>query len=158
MLRIVHDSHPTPAEAYCSAWARMNEGVDFTIRENEIHYLKTIALSMEDDLASLLLLKKLKLASRRSQQPPGAVGMNSFVEFRFGAGPREIRQLVHPSVCRSGYALSIGTRLGAGLIGLRAGDLLLWPDEDGCPRELQIIAVPGRAHENDGGDPPPLAG
>lgn len=151
---------PTTAEVYCSAWVRMNEGVSFVIRANEVHYLKTLAIGMDDDLASLLLLKKLSLAEKLDPAGSDAaiVSMNSFVEFRFGSGTRQIRQLLHPSVCRGPYALSIGTRLGAGLVGLRAGQVLLWPDEDGCPRELRIIGVHSQGPANDGDDLPPLAG
>lgn len=153
-------TQPTAAEVYCSAWARMNEGVSFAIRANEVHYLKAMALSMDDDLASLLLLKKLSLADEldRPVGDSGVAGMNSRVEFRFGSEPRQVRQLLHPSVCRGPYALSIDSRLGAGLVGLRAGQTLLWPDEDSCPRELNVLGVLSQWPANDGDDPPPLAG
>lgn len=159
VMRLV-PAQPTTAEVYCSAWVRMNEGMSFAIRANEVHYLKAMALSMDDDLASLLLLKKLKLANHVEQADsnPATVGMNSWIEFRFGSGHRQFRQLLHPSVCQGAYALSIGSRLGAGLIGLRAGQVLLWPDEHGCPRELRVMGVRRHSPANDGGDPPPLAG
>ena len=133
--------HRTPAEIYCSAWAQMNAEVEFAIREDESFYLKSIALSSDDDVAALLLLKKLKLAKSPKDGDPAAVGMNSYVEFRFGSGDRRFCQLVHPTACNSSFAVSIGSRLGAGLIGLRAGQVLLWPDEEGSPRELHVIMV-----------------
>jgi len=131
----------TPAEIYCSAWAQMNAGAEFAIREDESFYLKGIALSSDDDIAALLLLKKLKLARTPKDGDPAAVGMNSYVEFRFGSGERRFCQLMHPTACNSSFAISIGSRLGAGLVGLRAGQVLLWPDEDGSPGELHVIAV-----------------
>jgi hypothetical protein len=121
----------------------MNEDVRFAIREDEVFYLTTIAMSIDDDLTSLLLLKKIKLAERLAipAGEPAVVGMNSYVEFRFGSGNRRFCQLVHPSMCSSSFSLSIGSRLGAGVVGLSAGAELLWPDEDGSPRELHVIAV-----------------
>lgn len=132
-----------PGDIYCSAWARMNAEVRIAVREDRLHYLKSIAMSMDDDLASLLLLKKLKLAEKldAASSVPGLVELNSYVEFRFGSGNRRFCRLLHPTVCRSSFDLSIASRLGAGVVGLRTGEVLLWPDEDGCPRELHIIAV-----------------
>jgi regulator of nucleoside diphosphate kinase len=133
----------TPAEIYCSAWGKVNKHVDFAIRQDELFYLRTIALSLDDDLASLLLLKKLKLARKfaAAEDEPQVVGMNSYVELRFGEGNRRFCQLLHPTMCASSFALSISSRLGAGVVGLRAGEVLLWPDEDGSPRDLHVIAV-----------------
>jgi regulator of nucleoside diphosphate kinase len=141
-LRVGNPAH-TPADIYCSAWARMNADVRIAVREDRLHYLKSIAMSMDDDLASLLLLKKLKLAQKLAAAAdlPDLVELNSYVAFRFGSGDRRFCRLLHPTVCRSGFDLSIASRLGAGVVGLRAGEVLLWPDEDGCPRELHIIAV-----------------
>jgi hypothetical protein len=143
MPQLLRNPHRSPAEIYCSAWAKMNEGVRFSVREDEVFYLTTMAMSIDDDLTSLLLLKKIKLAEKLAgaDDEPDVVGMNSYVEFRFGAGNRRFCQLVHPSMCSSSFALSIGSRLGAGVVGLTAGAELLWPDEDGSPRELHVIAV-----------------
>lgn len=138
----------TPAEIYASAWAKINEGVEFAVRDSEVFYLSMIASGIDDDLASLLLLKKLKMARKLSDPVRDAdqVGMNSYVEFRFGAADRSFRQLLHPTVCRTSFALSIASRLGAGVVGLRAGQALLWPDDEGCLRELHVIAVANSGH------------
>ena len=168
MPRIVGASEQSPAEIYLLAWARMNEGVTFAIREDQVRYLQTIALSMDDELASLLLLKKLKLADKLKADEPAhdLVGMNSYFEFRFGGGNRQFCRLLHPSVCGTSFDLSIGSRLGAGVVGLRAGDTLLWPDERGSPRELHVIDVKngnlarpptGWVAGDDESDPPPAA-
>jgi regulator of nucleoside diphosphate kinase len=143
MPQLLRNADSTPAEIYCSAWAKMNEGVRIAIQEDEVFYLTTIAMSIDDDLTSLLLLKKIKLAEKLtlSDNEHDVVEMNSFVEFRFGAGNRRFCQLVHPTMCSSSFALSIGSRLGAGVIGLSAGAVLLWPDDDGSPRELHVIGI-----------------
>lgn len=132
----------TPAEIYSTAWASMNAGIELAVAEDEVPYLKAIALGMDDDLASLLLLKKLRLAKRvDGPRPADVVGVNSFVEFRFGGGPRSFCQLLHPTVCNTSFAIRVDSRLGAGLVGLRPQQELLWPDESGCVRELHVIAV-----------------
>jgi regulator of nucleoside diphosphate kinase len=123
------------------------------------------ALAMADDLASLLLLKKLKQANRlrRDDPAPDLVEMNSFVEFRFGGGNRRFCRLLHPSVCDASFDLSIDSRLGAGIIGLRAGQELMWPDDEGFLRELRVIAVKNGERGQwlgspwDGDDLPPSA-
>jgi regulator of nucleoside diphosphate kinase len=143
----------SPAEIYSSAWAAMNEGAKFAVRTSEAFYLKMIASSLDDDLASLLLLKKLKMARKLSDDAPDSdsVAMNSGVEFRFGSKGRSFRQLRHPTACRSNLAVSIASRLGSGLIGLSAGQSVLWPDDEGCLRELCVIAVAnaGKTHRAD---------
>ncbi|HKX91655.1 MAG TPA: hypothetical protein VJM15_04430 [Sphingomicrobium sp.] len=156
-----------PAETYCSAWTRLNADIAFAVREDQLHYLRMTALAMSDDLASLLLLKKLKLASRLRQGDvaPDLVEMNSFVEFRFGGGSRRFCRLLHPSICDSSFDLSIDSRLGAGIVGLRAGQELQWPDKDGFLRELTVIAVKNgelargrwRGAPDGDDDPPPSA-
>ena len=156
-----------PAEVYATAWVRMNQGVAFAVRDEQVRYLQAIALGMEDEIASLLLLKKLKLAHRLAPEDPAhdLVGMNSYVEFRFAPGYRHFCRLLHPSVCSTSFDLSIDSRLGAGVVGLRAGQTLLWPDARGNPRELHVIDVKNgnlatlRSRRRKGGDDdlPPAA-
>ena len=130
-------------DIYALAWVRMNEGVTFAVREDQLRYLQAIAVGMDDDVASLLLLKKLNLADRLTPDEPAhdLVGMNSHVEFRFGNENRRFCRLLHPSVCSTSFDLSIDSRLGAGVVGLRAGQALLWPDARGNARELHVIGV-----------------
>lgn len=141
--RLVGAPERDPADVYALAWVRMNEGVTFAVLEDQLRYLQAIALGMEDEVASLLLLKKLNLAERLTSDDPAhdLVGMNSYLEFRFGSGNRHFCRLLHPSVCRTSFDLSIASRLGAGVVGLRAGQTLLWPDSRGSPRELHVIDV-----------------
>jgi regulator of nucleoside diphosphate kinase len=141
--RLVGAPERDPADVYALAWVRMNEGITFAVLEDQLRYLQAIALSMDDEIASLLLLKKLNLADRLTADDPARdlVGMNSYLEFRFGSGNRHFCRLLHPSVCSRSFDLSIASRLGAGVVGLRAGQTLLWPDSRGSPRELHVIDV-----------------
>ncbi len=134
---------PLPAEMIGDLWYRISEDAPFAVAENEVHYLSAVALGLDDDLASVLLLKKLKLAKKLA---PGSVPddlavMNSFVEFRAGEGKRRLGQLLHPSVAREPFGLSVASRLGAGLVGLRAGQSILWPDDIGELQPLQVFSV-----------------
>jgi len=141
--RLIGTTEPSLDEIYALAWVEMNEGATFAIHESQVRYLQTMALSMKDELASLLLLKKLKLGDKLKPDDPAhdVVGMNSYVEFRFGNGNRRFCRLLHPSVCSTSFDLSIDSRIGAGVVGLRAGQTLLWPDKRGTPRELHVIDV-----------------
>lgn len=77
---------------------------------------------------------------------PDVVTMHSKVEFLDEAsGTERTIELVYPrdadiSVGR----VSIMTPVGAGLIGMRAGDAILWPDRDGRKRKLTIVKVEQR--------------
>jgi regulator of nucleoside diphosphate kinase len=51
-------------------------------------------------------------------------------------------QLAYPGEADiSAGRISILTPVGAGLIGLREGQSILWPDREGHERELKIVAV-----------------
>ena len=132
-----------PAELVSDLWLRLSGSVPFAVAEDEIHYLRVVALGLDDDLASLLLLKKLKLSRKLPSDavPEDLVVMNSVVEFRFGDENLRIGQLLHPSVSEGQNAISIGSRLGAGLIGLRAGQAMFWPSESGELRPLQVVTA-----------------
>ena len=59
---------PSIHDAACLAdeWASLHRTALFTVHECELHYLSTTALSAADDLVAHLLLKKLKLAKKVS--------------------------------------------------------------------------------------------
>jgi transcription elongation GreA/GreB family factor len=142
-----------PAETLSSAWAQLHAGAPFTVSANEIHYLKATAVAIDDDVASLLLLKKLRLAreSAARSMPDDVVVMNSILEFAFGGKERRCR-LVHPSASNGKDCLSIASRLGAGLIALKGGQMILWPDDDEMLRPLHVLTVEkrGRAQSDEG--------
>jgi len=71
------------------------------------------------------------------------VGMNSTVEFRDEAHGRERTvRLVYPTDADiSDGRISVMTPIGAGLIGLAAGQAILWPDRRGEKRVLRLLRV-----------------
>ncbi len=75
--------------------------------------------------------------------PPDVVTMHSTVEFldETSGTDRKI-ELVYPRDADiSAGRVSILTPVGAGLIGLRTGQSILWPDRDGRMRTLTIVKV-----------------
>src|SRR3546814_7904533 len=90
-----------------------------------------MALAADDDLIAHLLLKKLRIATRATGDDAGRdiVRMNSYVEFSHADGGKRFCQLVHPSAPdMPTYGLGVTSLAGAGLIGLRSGQAILWPD------------------------------
>ena len=139
---------PLEAKALSALWFELHAADRFSICSNELHYLHVLAMGLDDDLTSLLLLKKLKLADQFSATsiPRDVVALNSSVEFRTSEGPSQLCQLTHRSAHQGagGHALCVDTRLGVGLLGLRAGQSILWPDEDGLLQELHLLRADNR--------------
>lgn len=79
----------------------------------------------------------------RARIAPDVVTMRSTVQFLDAAtGCEHIYELVYPREADiASGKISIMTPVGAGLIGLREGQSILWPDRDGRERELAIIRV-----------------
>lgn len=107
------------------------------------------ALALQNEAAhpvtAGLLLDELERAQVRPDRrlPDDVVGMNSTVEFLDEAHgePRTV-QLVYPDEADiAAGRISIMTPVGAGLIGLRAGQSILWPDRGGETRVLRILKV-----------------
>lgn len=134
---------PSLADSLGGIWSALHKDVELTISESQVHYLRTMALMIDDDVTSSLLLRKLRVARivAASKLPRDIVAVNSFLEYRFDAGPKEFCQLLHPSIHRPDYALPITGSIGAGLIGLRAGQTILWPDESGALCDLTALHV-----------------
>jgi len=130
-----------PAEQFSADWALVHASETFDFSEGEAHYLRTLAMALDDDLLALLLLKKLRMANERdpSELPRDVVAMNSLVRFTFG-GDEGAGCLTHPSCCGPG-SLSIASRAGAGLVGMRRGPTVLWPDAREALRPLRVDAV-----------------
>ena len=131
------------AEGVCGIWSALHKDVELAIGEAEVHYLRALAVTIDDDTTSCLLLRKLRLAriAPAAEIARDTVMMNSFLEFTFDGQPKRFGQLVHPWVNAPAYGISITTLLGAGLIGLRAGQTILWPDESGSLFDLKVLAV-----------------
>lgn len=138
-------SHPTPlpAEAMSSIWFNLHLDESFGISSDDVHYWRMLSFLLDDDLASLLLLKKLKLADFYcdGRVPKDVVTPNSFLEFRVDGGDVSFGQLVRPSQQRPHFAIQSDTRLGLGLLGLRSGQSILWPDDSDAMRPLEVLRV-----------------
>ena len=131
------------AESLGTVWWALHRDTELVIRESEIHHLKMLALGADDDLVSHLLLRKLQLASvaHGAAVPDSLVALNSFCEFNLDGREPRFCQLVRPSPYAPNYGLSILTLEGAGLIGLRAGQTILWPNGAGALSELHVARV-----------------
>jgi regulator of nucleoside diphosphate kinase len=113
----------------------------------ECEALSELALSAErrHPHASALLLSELDRAEicEPEEMPEQTVVMNSRIDFvDEGTGARRIVQLVYPQDADiTEGRVSILTPIGAGLIGMRAGCSIRWPDRDGRNRPLRIVSV-----------------
>jgi regulator of nucleoside diphosphate kinase len=115
--------------------------------EEEAEKLSNLAMGIEDRFPQVgaLLLRETSRAKLHSPAtiPPDVVTMGSVVEFvDENSGARRTVTLVYPHDADiAAGCVSILTPVGAGLIGLRTGQSILWPDRDGHSRRLTILAV-----------------
>lgn len=113
----------------------------------EADALSDLALRLQDrhPNVSRLLLEEIDRADTRdaADVPDDLVTMRSSVEFLDErTGERHAVELVYPKDADIGAGrLSIFTPVGAGLIGLRAGQSISWPDRAGKERLLTIARV-----------------
>lgn len=128
-------------------WAVLNQASAITLTDGEIHYLTAMALAADDDLVAHLLLAKLRIAARVGDDDGGlpAARMNSLIEYGNGSGKTRWGRLVHPTAAAVALdCISVTSLMGAGLIGLREGQSIYWPDADGISHQLKILRVAGR--------------
>lgn len=115
--------------------------------------LSSLALRVPEPTspAAKLLLEEIERAEVRPDDkiPADVVRMYSTVEFVDEAhGQARTVELVYPGEADiAAGRISVLTPIGAGLIGLRAGQEIAWPDRDGHVRQLRILKVlpPARA-------------
>lgn len=117
------------------------------IRESDAERITNIAIAAEDHSpqVAVLLLGELSRAQVMpdSKLADDIVAMQSSVTFIDEAnGIERSLQLVYPpdADIASGR-ISILSLVGAGLLGLRAGQAILWPDRSGKQRQLRIVNV-----------------
>ncbi|MFC7499020.1 hypothetical protein ACFQRC_07270 [Enterovirga sp. GCM10030262] len=135
---------PRTAENLTDLWAALQRTALIVVHDCEVHYLTAMALAADDDLAAHLLLKKLRIAHKAtgSDFDRGIARMNSYVEFSHGDADERFCQIVHPSAPnRPSYGMGVTSLVGAGLIGLRSGQSILWPGEDGLLSNLHVVHV-----------------
>lgn len=75
--------------------------------------------------------------------PPDTVTMNCKVQFvEESTGRRRMVKLVYPKDADiENNCLSVLTLMGAGLIGMVAGETIAWPNRSGVERILRIVSV-----------------
>jgi len=123
-----------------------------TILQSEADALADLALSAQGKprLAAQLLLQELGRArtAKPGKLPGDVVGMGSYVLFIDEASQtRHSVQLVYPSQADIELGrVSVLTLIGAGLIGLRRGQCIDWPDRKGRCRRLRILDVAQAPH------------
>lgn len=109
--------------------------------------LTQLALGKEEQLPQVceLLLEEIDRATihAAAKIPADVVTMRATVTFvDEGSGANRTVQLVYPGEADiSAGRISILTPVGAGLIGLREGQSITWPDRDGHERTLSIVKV-----------------
>lgn len=118
-----------------------------TLIEHEADALADLAISVRDrnPNVSRLLLEEIDRAQTldESEIPADVITMGCLVEFldEKDGGRHEVR-LVYPKDADIEQGrLSILTPVGAGLIGLRTGQTISWPDRTGKERQLTIGKV-----------------
>lgn len=115
--------------------------------DTEADKLGDIAIGAQDRVPNVsdMLLEEIGRAHvhTAARIPRDVVTMHAGVEFVDEAsGATRTVQLVYPKEADiSAGRVSILTPVGAGLIGLREGQSILWPDRDGNRRVLSIVKV-----------------
>lgn len=100
------------------------------------------ALSSPQDVNLLLAEVERAELLREQSQVCNAVALGSIVEFTDGTGVRTCVEIVVPTDADTAAGrISVLSNIGAGLIGLRAGQTILWPDAAGRERPLTVLSV-----------------
>jgi len=117
------------------------------IRETDAEQIGNLALQMEHrspQVAEMLLaeINRAKVVDD-ARLPSDTVAMLSTVKFVDDeTGVERTLQLVYPQDADiEAGRISILSLVGAGLLGLRAGQSISWPNRDGHERPLHIIEV-----------------
>lgn len=115
--------------------------------DTEADTLTELALAKQEQLPLVcqLLLGEIDRATirRAAAVPDDVVTMKATVSFvDETGGARRTVQIVYPGDADiSAGRISILTPIGAGLIGLRIGQSITWPDRDGREHILTIVEV-----------------
>lgn len=115
--------------------------------EDDATRISDLALDYESRMPDVTELLLTEIGRARvvpdAERDPGVVAMMSTVKFVDDAsGAERTLQLVYPQDADIDEGrLSIMSLVGAGLIGLRAGQTIAWPDRGGRERVLRIIEV-----------------
>jgi len=126
--------------------------------DTEAEALTDLAIAAEDrspEVSEMLLNEIARAKTHAADRiPDNVVTMHATVRFVDEASGKDyIYQLAYPGEADiSAGRISVLTPVGAGLIGLREGQSILWPDREGHERELKIVSV-SHAAQTTGGLP-----
>lgn len=115
--------------------------------DTESDEIEALAMVMEtrNPKVAELLFEELDRAELHpaADMPPNIVTMNCKVEFvDERSGTQRVVELVYPKDADiEKDRISIFTPMGAGLIGMVAGETITWPDRSGSERILRIVNV-----------------
>ena len=128
------------------------------LSETDYDHIAGLALRLEHSNPSLsaLILDEIERARLWPSEalPDGVVALGSEVEFfddSNGTSRKVILVLPQEADIQAGR-VSVITPVGAGLIGMAAGQEIDWPCPDGRPRKLRILRV--RRPADNVGNPP----
>lgn len=119
------------------------------IRQTDADVLHAIAIHtlLSAPRAAGALLDELHRAEIRADEtvPDDVVGMGAWVTFLRGeqatGGPQRVQLVSPPDADVLSGRLSVLSSLGAGLIGLRVGQSIAWPDRLGGAELLTVVDV-----------------
>lgn len=119
------------------------------IRQTDADVLHAIAIHtlLSAPRAAGALLDELHRAEIRPDEtvPDDVVGLGAWVTFlrgdRAASGPQRVQLVSPPEADLPRGRLSVLSSLGAGLIGLRVGQSIAWPDRLGGAEVLTVVDV-----------------
>lgn len=123
--------------------------------DSEADLLGELALRAEHrhPVVAAMLLAEIERAELHDEEtlPPGVVTLGAEVEFLDEAKDqrRTVRVVLPSEADIAEGRISVMTPMGAGLVGLSAGQTIDWPDIEGRERRLRILSV--RRPERGGG-------
>ena len=113
--------------------------------ENRLTALATASmLTGRADGAARVLLAEMERAQvvPDNAVPSDVVRMNSYVQFEIDGSNRRRVQVVYPGEANiDDNKISVLTPIGAALIGLSPGQVMLLNGQDGRPHKLSVLAV-----------------
>ena len=132
---------PTVVGSLVRIWTTLHKDLNVEMDGAEIRYLRRVVFAMDDELVAGLLAAKLAMARQPAGGGPAHELARKGCEVLYAVQGRRCRaRLVHGSASDAGL-LGTGTRFGAALLGLRAGQSLLWPLAQGRLVELRLLEV-----------------
>lgn len=130
-----------PILAMAGYWGALHRNLPLAVCRSQAHYLRFLGLTVEDDLLSSLLLRKLQMADIVADGAPRRfVRINADVTYSIDAGAPCTTRIVH-AACSDRDGTSVVSWIGIGLLGLCSGGTLYWPDRGGGFAALRVHAV-----------------